>query len=1084
MIPESQNYKELKAHLREMFQMDQPDLDFGIYRIMNQKREEIEKFLDKDLLPQVRIILKNNQPIDKDAIQQEITKLENNLRDAGVDPDTSPKIQALRTKLTKTFDIDKLESELYSDLYNFFKRYYSEGDFMSLRRYKQGVYALPYEGEEVKLHWANHDQYYIKTSENLKNYSFKSSDTHRVRFEITHAGTELNNNKADKDKERRFILHSENPLTENGNELIIRFEFRADNDKRKQDDINKDTFIALRDLAEIARFGLLELVPTDKNPNRTKLEKHLTDFTAKNSFDYFIHKDLGKFLRQELDFYIKNEIMHLDDIDNQTTDYIEGYLSKIRAMRSVAGKIITFLASLEDFQKKLWLKKKFVLDTHYCITLDHIIKADNADELLGVIAGNTAQINEWIKLFAIDDIKGDLGTVGFEALAVIPASGSPSFPTEVQSTRERESYEAKKDSLSFLLTQKNGNDESLQNGEAVIPCHDTVSSKTKGLDSVLQRSDESLKNAIAFLRQNDKLLIDTKFFPSHFKYRLLSLFDNLDAQTDGVLINSENFQALNLLQERYKKSIKTIFIDPPYNTEEDRVSGKFIYKDNYGHSSWVQMIFDRVQISQFLQLNNGLLFASIDDNEIFNLKLLLDNIYGSQNFKANIIWHSRKSKQNDIDISLSHNYIINYSKNKNKKELYGQPLNETEFENPDNDPKGKWKISPMDAPGVRERTSFFVITNPITKKDFLPPKGRHWTVFEEDVPSLITEGRIYFGKNGTSRPQWKRYWEEVQEDSQTIGTIWSDVDTATNATKELENILGHKQFETPKPVNLLEKISQQSTANNDTILDYFAGSGTTGHAVINLNREDLGSRKYILVEMGEYFNSVTKPRIQKAVYSRDWKDGKPVGRDGVSHIFKYMTLEQYEDSLDNLGDPETGRFGRTQGQQEALDHANRYDNQRRFYEGYMLSYMLDIESRGSQSLLNIDKIDNPFDYKLKITRNDETQIISVDLIETFNYLLGLTVGHIDYDKSGIITVKGINALGENCMIIWRNVENINNAALDTWFSKRYSAKDFEFDAIYVNGDNNIENMKLQGDMWKVRLIEAEFKRLMFSVSDI
>ncbi len=1064
MIPESQNYKELKAHLRDMFQMDQPDLDFGIYRIMNQKREEIEKFLDKDLLPQVQTILKNNQPNDKDAIQQEITKLEHNLRDAGIDPETSPKIQVLRTKLTKTFDIQKLESELYSDLYNFFKRYYSEGDFMSLRRYKQGVYALPYEGEEVKLHWANHDQYYIKTSENLKNYSFKTGDNQRVRFEITHAGTELNNNKADKDKERRFILHSENPLTENGNELIIRFEFRADSDKRKQDEINKDTFIALRDLAEIARFGLLELVPTDKNPNRTKLEKHLTDFTAKNSFDYFIHKDLGKFLRQELDFYIKNEIMHLDDIENQTTDYIEGYLSKIRAMRSVAGKIITFLASLEDFQKKLWLKKKFVLDTHYCITLDHIIKSDNADELLGVIASNQAQIDEWVKLFAIDQIKGDLGTVGFEALQNI-------LDTEPVEVSDKASL-----GDSSLVPPPLGEARWGTDTEHASSPH------TSSPHPNPPPQGEGIRNAIAFLRQNDKLLIDTKFFPSHFKYRLLSLFDNLDAQTDGVLINSENFQALNLLTERYREKIKCIYIDPPYNTG----SGDFIYKDAYQHSSWLSFMENRLAISRNLINQSARFFCSIDDRENSKLLELLFQIFGKDNYLNAITWEKRTKSQNtqtakymlQSKIEYIHPFRFEDKRQEFNLEISGQKeyLEKNEI--------GEFRyhfIEQMSSDDIRGRkTMIFSILG------VMPRENMQWKVGQEYITEMLEKGQVILKDekpcliirpNDENQDKHKPFWSHFF-DKETYGTA----ETGLNL---LDKQMGFgKEFQTVKPIQLISKILFHASDTNDLILDYFAGSGTTGHAVIHLNREDNGSRKYILTEMATYFSEYTKPRIQKAVYSKDWKDGKPVGRDGVSHIFKYMTLEQYEDSLDNLGDHETGRFGRTQGQQEALDHANRYDNQRRFYEGYMLSYMLDIESRGSQSLLNIDKIDNPFDYRLKITRNDETQIISVDLIETFNYLLGLVVQHIDLDKSGIITVKGINALGENCMIIWRNVENINNATLDKWFSKRYSAKDFEFDAIYVNGDNNIENMKLQGDMWKVRLIEAEFKRLMFSVSDI
>lgn len=500
---ESQAFKQLKEQLRDMFQLDRGDLDFGLYRIMNQKRGEVTEFLEKQLLPQVQTVLQEYQPAGGAGALAELDKLIASLHDAGVDPETSPKVQELRAKLGESLDMCKQENEIYSDLYNFFKRYYSEGDFMSMRRYKEGVYALPYEGEEVKLHWANHDQYYIKTSENLKNYSFKTAGGKRVRFEVVAGGTEVANNKAAEGKERRFVLHDAAPTVATADELTIRFEYRPDDGKRKQDDITKETLDQLLNLAEVNSFGLNEKAPTEKNADRTLLEKHLSDYTAKHSFDYFIHKDLGRFLRQELDFYIKNEIMHLDDIENETAPKVETYLAKVKAMRKVAGKIIQFLAQLEDFQKKLWLKKKFVLETHYCITLDHIIGSEAEDELLPIIASNEAQREEWVKLFAIDDLDG---------------YSAPLKP--------------------------------------------------------------------AFLKANDKLLVDTRFFDPAFKYRLLSLFDNLDEQTDGVMINSENFQALNLLQERYKEKVKCIYIDPPYNTSENA----FLYKNSYKHSSWISMM--------------------------------------------------------------------------------------------------------------------------------------------------------------------------------------------------------------------------------------------------------------------------------------------------------------------------------------------------------------------------------------------------------------------------------------------------------------------------------------------------------------
>jgi adenine-specific DNA-methyltransferase len=989
---ESQAFKQLKEQLREMFQLDRGDLDFGLYRIMNQKRGEVTEFLEKQLLPQVQTVLQEYQPAGGAGTQAELDKMIASLSDAGVDPEASPKVQELRAKLSDVVDMGKLENQIYSDLYNFFKRYYSEGDFMSMRRYKEGVYALPYEGEEVKLHWANHDQYYIKTSENLKNYSFKTAGGKRVRFEVVAGGTEVANNKAAEDKERRFVLHDAEPTVVIADELTIRFEYRPVEGKRKQDDITKETLEKLFNLAEVSSFGLNEKAPTEKNAERTLLEKHLSNYTAKHSFDYFIHKDLGRFLRQELDFYIKNEIMHLDDIENETAPKVETYLAKVKAMRKVAGKIIQFLAQLEDFQKKLWLKKKFVLETHYCITLDHIIDSEAEDELLPIIAANEKQREEWVKLFAIDDLE-----------------------------------------------------------------------------------DYSTPLTPSFLKANDKLLVDTKFFDTAFKYRLLSLFDNLDEQTDGVMINSENFQALNLLQERYKEKVKCIYIDPPYNTGEE----DFIYKDTYQHSSWLSMIDDRIKLSKYFINQSARFFCSIDDRENSKLLELLFQNFGKENYLNAITWEKRTKSQNTKTAKYMLQSKIEYVhpfRFENKRQEFKLEVSGTK-EYPYSDERGNYRLQKaemdsLDRPHAAQSMVYDLL-------GVFPKKGKAWKFGKATAQTYIDEDRVHLIDGWPSI----RFYEH--EESQDIfKPFWShffDKDvygTAESGLNLLDKQMGFgKEFQTVKPVELVSKLLFHSSQSNDLILDFFAGSGTTGHSVIQLNRDDLAngidaSRKYILCEMGTYFSKYTHPRILKAAYSKDWKGGKPVSREGVSHILKYMALEQYEDALDNLG------LNKSETQ-AALLASNKALN-----EQYMLGYMLDVESRGSGSLLNIDDFADPFAYTLRITRNDDTQLVNVDLVETFNYLLGLTIRTVDRDKTGIVTVTGKNALGENCLIIWRNALEVDNDRLDAWFGKRYSSKDFEFDAIYVNGDNNIENMKLADDHWKVRLIEAEFKRLMFDVQDV
>jgi adenine-specific DNA-methyltransferase len=236
------SFNKLKLKLSELFQLDQADLDFGIYRIMNARRDEVNRFLESDLLPQVRKAFKQYQSADKATLKQELDKAIEGARALGVDPENVPKVKELQAEYeSSAVDIAALENEVYDHLFSFFSRYYDEGDFISLRRYKKGVYAIPYEGEEVKLHWANHDQYYIKTTEYFRDYAFKTPSGHRVHFKIFEADTEKDNIKAANGNDRRFLLHGDKPAVEENGELVIRFEYRPDDEKRRQDAINAET---------------------------------------------------------------------------------------------------------------------------------------------------------------------------------------------------------------------------------------------------------------------------------------------------------------------------------------------------------------------------------------------------------------------------------------------------------------------------------------------------------------------------------------------------------------------------------------------------------------------------------------------------------------------------------------------------------------------------------------------------------------------------------------------------------------------------------------------------------------------------
>ena len=433
----SQKYEKLKTLLKELFQLDQPDLDFGLYRIMHAKSIEITQFLDNDLLPQVKAAFEIHKSYDKGHLEKHLSELIKGVERAGMNPDDSPRIKDIRILLETAVDLDILESDVYDHLYRFFKRYYSDGDFLAKRVYKSGVYAIPYGGEEIAFHWANKDQYYIKTCDYLRDYAFRLKpedevNPMRVHFRLVNgAEGEHANVKAANGKERVFILAESGEsghdfITEESHdaqnpELVINFDYRPPTPgdwavvKRiamKKPPTQKDLIdIAVKRILGVTEANLSSWITELDKPhvmasgeqaNYCRLEAHLRRYTARNTFDFFIHKDLDTFLRRELDFYIKNEVLHLGDIENESILRIERYISHFKVIRMIADKIIDFLVQIEEFQKKLWLKKKFVIETHYCITVGCI-----PEEFYPEIAANEAQREEWIKLYSIDQINGD-----------------------------------------------------------------------------------------------------------------------------------------------------------------------------------------------------------------------------------------------------------------------------------------------------------------------------------------------------------------------------------------------------------------------------------------------------------------------------------------------------------------------------------------------------------------------------------------------------------------------------------------------------------------------------------------------------
>ena len=922
---------------------------------------------------------------------------------------------------------------IFNHLYTFFSRYYEDGDFIPRRRYSQTErYSIPYNGEEVYLHWANRDQYYVKSGDLFSTYRFKSLGI-TVTFDLRNVDVEKDNIQGTK---RFFIpLSAEVIYSQETAEISIPFEYRplTDEEKalyrkqKKQDEINETAETQI--LQHVSRDYKARAALEQRIDQITVLKKHLDIYTRRNTSDFFIHKDLNQFLNRELDIYIKNEVIPLSDFI-LTSANLE-WLETAQLVHHIATQIIDFLSQIEEFQKRLWLKKKFVLSTDYCLTLDRV-----PEELYPQIAQNTAQREEWKHLFAIHEIDGNLVDSGY---------------------------------------------------------------------------DEPL--SVAFLKENPNLVLDTRYFDAVFKDCLLAHFEDLEAETDGLLIHGENFQSLNLLKEKYRGSVKAIYIDPPYNTDASAI----LYKNNYKDSSWLSLMADRITVSRELLTDNGSLCAAIDDVEASNLRHLLQHLFGKENELGIVaVCSNPGGRKRPKGIAPAHEYAMFFGASEGSQ-VGRLEWTEKQLESYNNvDEKKrlfKWRpLRKSGGPNAR-RAARPRLFYPIFVKDscIRIPKiewsntVREWCLLETpklgetevwpidekneemtwsfEVKTLkemlaLSEIDAKTGRNGKISIQFKRllneegtlpttWWGKIEysinEDEEDEEDDWESRNTdqkkysaTAHGTGFLKNMLGDAlSFPFPKSIYLVEDcLRVLSLSAVDIVLDYFGGSGTTAHATINLNRQDNGKRRYILIEMGHHFDTVLKPRIMKAIYAEKWKDAKPVSRESrLSHIIKYQRIESYEDALNNI---------------EFTERENL------LFEENLFSYLLGGETRESPTFLNVTELQNPFSYQLNIVNGLRTQTQAVDLPETFNYLLGVSVQtrQCFYDDERRYLVYRGTVRQKTVVIIWRETKD--------WEEKDWE-RDYRFieenklaegaSEIYVNTDSLFQEAKS---------LDPLFKRLMFS----
>lgn len=926
--------------LRVLFQFDASDLDFGIYRILNYKREQIDKFITTDLVNRVEEAFAKHKSEKRENIEKELEKaredLYKELNNNVITPEGELKPEYKDTKIGQRYinilarkreieNIDEIKNQVYNDLNNFFSRYYEEGDFIPQYRYsiKGHKYAIPYNGEEVKLYWANYDQYYIKTGMLFRDYTFKCNN-HKVIFRIVAAKEELGSKKAT--KERFFVLDDETPLEFMDKEnLMIRFQYRELSDSEvkkydvaggsnssKQEKINENIFNEV--IKRIDDIFWKEPLSQKYKSDLALLQYQLNRFAAKNTKDYFIHKNLKKFLSEQLDYYIKNEVLDIDTLEKES--FLDKHITRAKMVREIGEDIIEFLTQIEDFQKRLWEKKRFVLSTDYVITLDKIKEYAGEEflsNLIDTILKNEKQLKEWEEL--------DFGKM------------------------EKE-------------------------------------------EDLYLRKD-------LFDPEYKKLPLDTKYFSEDFKEQLLENLTknhNLDDILDGLLIKSENWQALNTILVKYKEQVQTIYIDPPFNTGSD-----FAYLDKYQDSTWLTLMENRIDIARLLLNNKGIICLHLDPRANYYGRIILDNIFGKDQFINEIIWAYEKARYSEKKFKENHENLFLYSRS---DDYY-------------------FKIQYVPRKGETELTKSL---------------GRH----EVDY-----EGKI--------SPD---YWVDIPSFS-----------TAMTAGERSIKLLGI-YFETQKPEKLIGRILETTSNESNLVMDFFLGSGTTTSVAQKLGRNWIG------IEMGDHFWTVVMPRMKKVLFydksgiSKEKDVKERYNENKAGGFFKYQVLEQYEDTLDNL------EINNLEKEQMELEFGNKY----------FLRYFLEYETKDNLSLLNIDKLQSPFSYKLKVNLEEvgEPEEMVVDLPETFNYLLGIKVKKVKVRNSGrkYLFIEGEKEKQE-IAIIWREYD-INWKENDYEEDKKFireELKEWTPQVVYINGQS-ILTPDFEDFRADIRSIESEFKRLM------
>lgn len=967
--------------MTELFQLDEAEaLDFGLYRVIRRHNREIRAFLgdisgerefkklqggrlaelldaafqtqghegqaeDKHRLKDLEQQLGLKPGMTQEQREVVVTQAEGIPAAKALAAEYRSRTETLASQQTVHQD----RSEVLNRLYQFFSRHYQDGDFIVERRYgKGGARYVKSTGEDTEFHWATEDMYYIKSGDIFTDFPVRLANGQQILFTVDPESLQATRSALKPNDKAHYELDA---ATKDDKIIKVRLKYLkgAQTEKQKEEIVTA--------VQKIGAGGTAE--------NGADIRRWLGRFMVRNQSDFFIHKRLKEALSEDLDIFLKTEVLDVDQLltgANQQTDLPKRVMKVARIVREVGGHIINFLAALEDFQKALWEKKKLVFETRYVITLDRLERYAPAwlTQNIGIIVKK--QRAEW----------KDLG-LGDYAKAT------------------------------------------------------TCIRKTEG------------DLATAATEQYLPLPIDTKNFDAEFKWSMLEAVTAatpLEDALDGMAIQSDNWQALNTLQDKYRDRARSIYIDPPYNTD----AGPIDYKNGYRSASWMALMDDRLKLGRRLMRDDGILCCTIDDYEQKPLGMLLERVFGEKSIAGVVsirINPSGRPKPSGFAVSHEYGFFVQNSPDSSLDRLDRTAAQMKRYKESDEDGSYMWELFRkrgsnsergarrtlyyplfVSEAGIRvprmtwdESTrSWIAQEDPKSGETLVFPIDdnqieRTWRYKHDDVNKKPKNFRATKDETGT----WTVYYKYRPANSGVLPTtMW--IDSKFSATEHGTGVLKklfkqHDAFSYPKSVFAVEESLKVSGATEDDalVIDFFAGSGTTAHAVLQMNATSDTNTRFLVVEVNKYFEAVTLPRIKKVSASLDWDGGAAQKITGPGAFVRVQSLEQYDDTLESL---DAGINEDESGELLFQDPA------------FALRYRLDKTSRAMYC--GVDHFSSPFGYQLKRAEGGgEARPCEVDLVESIPYLLGMDVNRLYRESQGVVML-GRNRRSQSVAVFFRD----------------------------------------------------------------